>query len=178
MTTNSIFEWLLETLIQNIVMLGAILTMLICLFKTGQWTGIVNARLDHLEKRFDSFENRITEKLESIFRLLPRPVFEGQSPVRLTDFGREISKTASAAEWAKTQVQDQVDLEKATGKQEFEIYDLCFGHVSAMFDDADDRTFSDIVRKGAYDCGTSTDVVPKVYQIELRDALTRTIEEG
>jgi len=162
MTTNSIFEWLLETLIQNIVMLGAILTMLIC-----------------LEKRFDSFENRITEKLESIFRLLPRPAFEGQSPVRLTDFGREISKTASAAEWAKTQVQDQVDLvEKATGKQEFEIYDLCFGHVSAMFDDADDRTFSDIVRKGAYDCGTSTDVVPKVYQIELRDALTRTIEEG
>ena len=56
-----------------------------------------------------------------------------------------------------------------SGKQEFEIFELCVECVSGQFQE--DSDFQIKIRKGAYEIGTDVEQVKKVYEVELRNAL-------
>ena len=161
-------EWASEILpwVIGSVVVGSVI------FGIGNWYGAVNSD----RKSFKTFMDKVGSDLEDIrasiqkiFYLLPRPAVESNSPVRLTDFGKEIANNVFAEEWATRQVLFLADATK--GKPEFEVFDLCVDHVDKMFKEDDD--FNATVRKGAYDCGASKEDVLKVYHVVLRDAVLK-----
>ena len=110
----------------------------------------------------------IREKLYSILERLPLPpgVSPG-SPMRLTNFGKKVSASLSIGEWAA----DHAELLKndASGKPEFEVFEMCVEHVSGQFDE--DLNFQRTIREGAYEQSTDVENVKKICEVELRDAL-------
>ena len=69
-------------------------------WRAARWTGQVDSELGGLK----NFMEEIRADIKMVFHKLPPPgVAEGQSPARLTDFGKEVSQTigteAEAWEW-------------------------------------------------------------------------------
>jgi len=146
-------------------------------WKAAVWHACVNRD----RKKFDTFITKVGDDLKeirndikSIFQKLPSDAVAGHSPVQLTDFGKKIAKSVKSSDWANQHAPCLI--QQAHGKAEFEIFEICTEYISKTFEKEDD--FNAIVRKGAYDCGTSTIDVMKVYQVELRDAVLKLISEG
>ena len=120
-------------------------------------------------------KNEFKDVREDIKRILIRlsPAASGESPLQLTDFGRTISKDASATEWAKEEAAGLVELSK--GKEEFEIFEMCIDFVSQRY--AENNDFKRFVKSTAYRFGTDSNVVLDVYQIELRDQILELLPE-
>ena len=111
---------------------------------------------------------QVEEKITNIpERLLSPAVVETNSPIKLSDFGRKISANLSVDRWAANHALRLVD--KASGKQEFEIFEMCVKYVADQFDS--DLNLNKNSRKGAYEVGTDVEKVKRVYAVELRDAL-------
>ena len=111
---------------------------------------------------------RVEANIAHIPEHLPPPaVVETNSPVRLSNFGMKISANLSVDKWAVEHAACLVD--KASGKQEFEIFEMCVEYVAGQFDN--DPDLNRYFRKGAYEIGTGVEQVKQVYEVELRDAL-------
>lgn len=153
--------------------LTVVITATAAVFKFGKWVGAVNADrgafktfMERVEGKFDKIEERLAE----IFgRLPPPPATVSASPIQLTDFGREISSTGSADDWAHANAYRLA--KEAADKEEFEVFDLCVAYVEKVF--AEDQDFQRSVRATAYQHGTETEQVLRVYQVVLRDYLLR-----
>ena len=110
------------------------------IFAIGRWVGAVN----HDRKSFDAFMKEVRDDIKEILtRLSPPPPVASLSPVQLTDFGKKISATVNASKWAEEQAPDLV--EAASGKEEFEVFDICVDHVSKAFED--DPDFQKVVQE-------------------------------
>lgn len=123
-------------------------------------------RQDMIQFRGDLTE--IREKLYSILERLPSPPgLAPGSPMRLTNFGKKVSDSLSIGEWAA----DHAELLKndASGKPEFEVFEMCVEHVSGQFDE--DLKFQRTIREGAYEQSMDVENVKKICEVELRDAL-------
>ena len=120
------------------------------------------------QRTFGESLKQVEEKITNIpERLLSPAVVETNSPIKLSDFGRKISANLSVDRWAADHALRLVN--KASGKQEFEIFEMCVKYVADQFDsDLDLNKYS---RKGAYEVGTDVEKVKRVYAVELRDAL-------
>ena len=143
------------------VVVGLTATLGFALFKAIRWTASTDNRLDTLE----GLVKEIREDIKRIFDRLPKSAVESASPVQLTEFGKEISATAGAKAWAEKHAPNLVD--EATGKPEFEVYEMCVWHFMQQLDD--DPMLVRTIRSAAYDHGTNEDEVRKVYEVELRD---------
>ena len=97
---------------------------------------------------------------------------EAQSPLKLSKFGRKISESLSVDNWAADRAVCLAN--KASEKQEFEIFEMCAEYVGDQFDS--DLDFNRNFRKGAYEVGTDVEQVKKVYAVELRDALLAVLD--
>ena len=116
---------------------------------------------------------QVEEKISNIPEHLPLPaVVEAQSPLQLSKFGKKISDNLSVDKWAADHALCLVD--KASEKQEFEIFEMCMEYVGDQFDN--DLNFNRNFRKGAYEVGTDVEQVKKVYAVELRDALLALLD--
>ena len=159
-------EWVTNTPWWAVV--GLTVTIGYAVIKFARWTSRVDNRLDTLT---ETIRDGLAEVRADIKKILERPAnrvaVEGQSPVQLTDFGREISATGQANEWARTHAPKLVA--DAKGKEEFELFDLCVAYIEGRF--KDDPDFARTVRATAYQHGTDAEQVLKVYQVELRDRL-------
>jgi len=112
----------------------------------------------------------IQEKIVEIFgRLPPLNTTEADSPIRLTEKGREISEHLGAKDWAKESV-DQL-LSQTKDKEEFEIFDICSNHVDETF--KGDDNFNRKVRSASYDYGYASDneQILIIFKVELRDEI-------
>ena len=137
-------------------------------FKFGGWKG----RVDSDRATFNAFMTEIRKNItEILLRLSPTPTATSASPIRLTDFGREISRELDVKVWAASQAEPLLD--RARGKQEHEVYDFCIEHVQAQSDK--DEALRNTIRAGAYQHGIDAAQVQRVYVIELRDELLRRI---
>ena len=116
---------------------------------------------------------QVEEKISNIPEHLPSPsVVEAQSPIQLSKFGKKISENLSVDKWAADHAVSLVD--KASEKQEFEIFEMCVEYVGDQFDN--DLNFNRNFRKGAYEVSTDVEQVKKVYAVELRDALLALLD--
>ena len=116
---------------------------------------------------------RVEANISHIPEHLPPPaVVETNSPIRLSNFGTKISANLSADKWAAEHAACLAD--KASGKQEFEIFEMCVEYVAGQFDN--DPDLNRYFRKGAYEIGTGVEQVKKVHEVELRDALLALLD--
>ena len=129
-------------------------------FRFGGWVG----RVDSDRTAFKEFMTEIRKDIaEILLRLSPTPTATAASPVRLTDFGREISRELDVKAWAMIEAEPLLD--QARGKQEHEVYDLCIDYVQAQSDK--DEALRNTIRASAYRHGIDTAQVQRVYVIEL-----------
>ena len=137
----------------------------------GEWIGAVNSD----RAAFKEFMSRIEGKIDRIFERLAQPqTSERGSPIRLTDFGKQISRELQVKAWVSAQV--AALLTQAQGKQDYEVYDLCTDHVQSRVDE--EKTLRDAIRANAYQHGIDMAQVQRVYVIELRDAILKHLQIG
>ncbi|MYC62948.1 MAG: hypothetical protein F4X16_08975 [Caldilineaceae bacterium SB0661_bin_34] len=99
------------------IALGAVL------FVTGRWVGGVN---EHRNTVKDILAE-MREDIKNILKRIPPSTVASESPLRLTDFGQDISEQLDAGTWAQrtaAELRDEVE-----GKQDFEVQDFCFTYV-------------------------------------------------
>jgi len=136
----------------------------------SKWEGSVEARLVHLEKFLEKIDlkiDKITDKILPLFSHVSRKVIGSDSPLRLTDFGKEIAEKLNADHWAD-QLAETVK-EEVKGKEPYNIQEFSFKYVQ------DDDHYSDedrqFIRNVAYEKGVSENQVREVIGIELKDKL-------
>lgn len=135
-----------------------------------KWMGSVDAKLSQFEISIQDIKNDIRSLTSNIFDISYRmgsKVADKQSPVRLTDFGQEISKNLDAPNWVK-KISDVVQHE-VKGMEPYDIQEFSFQYVQ------DDTHYSDenrrLIRDIAYEQGISEFEVRQVLGIELMDRL-------
>ena len=159
---------MVEWLANNYPTVLIIVTGGVLIFGIGKWVGAVNTDRASLKE----FMTEVREKLDKIFERLPRQTVSPGSPIRLTDFGREVSRNLEVADWANEQASGLVD--RARGRPEYEIQDLCEKHIEEVYER--DEALQETMRAGAYAHGTQVEKIRDVYMIELRDTLFRILQ--
>ena len=139
------------------------------LIKLGMWIGAVNTD----RESFRAFMEEVRGDIKKILGRVPAQTVERGSPLRLTEFGEEISRKLDVKTWALNEAMAQ--FERVDRKEHYEVHDFCIEHVQMQFDLGDE--FYVRVRAGAYDNGTTVKNVQDVFVIELRDALLRLMGE-
>ena len=92
-------------------------------FKAGTWKG----GMDDFRKMVGESIKTIQEDIKKILERLPRPAVAGESPLRLTDFGRTLSNDIGGHAWAQDTATKVVD--NVRGKQPYEVQEYCFDYV-------------------------------------------------
>ena len=140
----------------------------------ARWSG----KLDGWVKEIDGFKadtkdalNRIHDDIKKILASQPRNVLAGTSPVRLTDLGKEVSKSVTAAVWAEKEASKLAgDLQ---GKTAYEVQEYCFGYMKECeLAPDDDRA----AKECAFEHGIKLEQVLDVFAIELRDRLLHILQ--
>ena len=141
----------------------------------GKWVGgmeefrkTVGRSIDEIKADIDKIKadiDKINAVIKEIFKRLPPVPITGESPVRLTDFGKKISDRLEAKEWAQ-QLAPSLS-SQIQGKAEFEIYEFCGDYLQENLSEAWERK----IAAGAYEFATDKNAVLSVLKVELRDAL-------
>ena len=154
----------LQVLALTSTAIGILLTLLVICFKVGEWKGSV----DKDRQKFNQFITEMREKIGDIINRLPsRRLLEEQSPLRLTDLGREIGQEIGAREWAANMVAHlKTEVER---KSPYQLQDFCFDFVKTKLELTPEQTAR--VESSAYSHGMKIEKILDVLVIELRDAL-------
>lgn len=107
----------------------------------------------------------IREDIKKILGRLPNPSVEGGSPLRLTEFGEEISQRLDARSWAAETASDL--LPETLGMQAFQVDEFCETYVRESLDEE----WSTKVGQCAYELGTPRDTILAALRVVLRDEL-------
>ncbi|MCY4672312.1 MAG: hypothetical protein OXD43_00855 [Bacteroidetes bacterium] len=143
----------------------------------GIWKGSVDAdRANFKEfmreirediKEINGKIDKINDALRDIFSRLPAKIETTQSPLGLSDLGKDVSKDLDAVSWAN-KTADMVQ-DKVKGKEAYQIQRFSFEYA-----DRDDHYTDEErnqIHRIAYDRGISEEQVRRVLGIELRDKL-------
>ena len=136
-----------------------------------RWQGKVDEKLtglDELKKVVGEIQKNVSE----ILGRFPRQTFASQSPPKLTDFGKKISKELDVENWLNEHLFKIK--EKLESKEEFEIFEECLAYVVDL--EEKDSNFKRIIASTAYNHGIDDDQIRKIYQIELRDRILASID--
>ena len=72
--------------------------------KTGMWIGNVNSDQDNFKKFMGDVKEDLHEIRAGVWQLLGKPLpLERGSPLRLTDYGKDIAAKLNATTWASTE---------------------------------------------------------------------------
>ena len=159
-----------QTLADNYVYIVVGLAVVGLVFAAGRWVGHVNSD----RASFKEFMKEVREKFDRIVeRLPPPPIVSSESPVRLTDRGREISRKYGVEQWVSREVPRL--MAGVRGKPDYEIHDQCMAHVRSLF--GRDEALRNRMRAAAYESGIEVEQIQKIYAVELRDALLTNLEQ-
>ena len=151
-----------------------LIAVFVLLFKTGRWSGKVEADHTGLQRSLDDHKNtlssfmaEIRDDIKQILTRLPPATVAGASPLTLTDLGKSVSQAIGGSTWAELAAITLA--ERAQGKQPQEIQELCFTYVTKEYtpDDAMDAR----IMTAAYENGIEREQILRVLAIELRDRL-------
>ena len=167
----------------------AVIAIIGLIWQGGRWTGRIEnglkslgermgAKLTRLEARIDTglktlrdeMRHEHAETRRTLDTLLLRvgvgaPSTAGNSPLKLTEFGKKIEAMIEPAEWV-TVTRERLRPE-TDGLEPFEIDALCQRHVGSSLDTEWQRR----VARTAYELGTDNRAVEDVLRVLLRDAL-------
>ena len=147
----------------------AVLTLAGILVKGGMWIGSVNADRKSFRKSLGDLAHEIREDIKKILsRLPPAPISAG-SPLRLTDFGRQIADQIKAEEWSRRLCASGALQKAVEEKSPYEIQEFCLNYAQSELD-YDDLQL-DLLRRCAFDSGSDVEAVKRVLGFVLRDRL-------
>lgn len=147
-------------------------------FFIGRWVGRINQKVDDVNENLNttnttlnSFMKEVRNDIKTILGRLPPPTLGHNSPLRLTDLGREVSRELEATAWAQHLV---VALQgELSGKPDYEVHEFCFDYVR---DYQPAPEMDSQIKACAYEHGIDREAVLNVLAIELRDALLVKLE--
>ncbi|MCY3628508.1 MAG: hypothetical protein F4065_07425 [Rhodothermaceae bacterium] len=139
------------------------------IFHVSRWSGSVDTKLSHLEE----FMKKLDRKFDRIRDQLPAPnVMVGRSPLRLTEFGNDISKKIDGVNWASRIAETLTD--HIQGKEAYDIQEYSFDYVLNKIKLSEEQL--SLIRNVAYKKGIPEKGVRQVLGIELRDKLLDIME--
>ena len=143
---------------------AAVIAMLIAvgtaLFRGGHWIGKVDSQLSSISTAIEE----IRSDIKNIFRRI-QPVVQGESPLVLTDYGKDLADKLDSKELAEGLAPLLVG--PTQGMEEFEVYDYCVSYLEKSLTEEWSREVS----RRAYDIGINAGVAKEVLAIVLRDEL-------
>ena len=142
---------------------GAIYGAVRILLSVGEWKGRNDGSVSAIKEAIQTIQGDI----KSILERLPRPEVVGDSPLRLTDFGRTLSEGIGGHDWAQEVARQLAD--NVQGKEAYEVQDYSFEYAANEENHTDE--FLQKMRICAYNNGTQVEAVRRVLGVELRDAL-------
>ena len=116
----------------------------------------------------------IRDDIKQIFSRLPPVPVSNESPLQLTDLGKNISSTLKGRDWAKRTASELV--KQIQDKKPFEIQEFCFDYVQKEFKPTSDQ--DERIRACAYENGLKREQVLEVLVIELRDAILVLVNDN
>ena len=152
-------EWNPVYILAGLAVVGALLGI-------GKWIGAVNTD----RESFKEFMNEIRADIKKIFQRLPPSPVTGNSPLRLTDFGKEIADKFGAFEWARELAPELVD--GVRGKEPFEVDEFSRKYVNDNWTTRWRRK----VMECSYEMGTGMNNVLTVMSVVLREELLRLMD--
>ena len=138
----------------------------------SEWRGKVDSDRDAFKKFIEEMRTDIREiraDIKRIFQILPPATATTQSPLRLTDLGKEISEFIEARAWASELAKQLTN--EAEGKDAYEIQELARNRCNRNMDMSELRAA--LCRRAAFQHGLKLDQVFGVLGIELRNILLR-----
>ena len=146
----------------SVALLTAILALIAAAFKFGSWYGEVNS--DRI--LFKEFMAEVRKDINNILIRLPPLPTTGESPIRLTELGEQISKDIDAKDWAAEMARELIG--QTEGMNPFEIQTISFDHAKKF--EPDDALLTKM-QLSAFESGIDLDGVRSVLGVELRDCL-------
>ena len=144
---------------------GAVL-LIAGLMKFATWKGGVDEHRNEINRTLRDLMAEIRDDIKTILGRLPSPSVAVGSPRRLTELGKEISRTLGLSSWADRAAADL--REQVGGKSAYEIQESCFEYVRSLSpDEAQDAAIKDC----AFENGIEVRDVLDVLAVELRDRL-------
>ena len=111
----------------------------------------------------------------NIYKIFPsEKTVEENSPIQLSELGREVSNEIDASNWAQKHALQLIS--SSRDKEEFEIFDSCVDYVDDKFQS--DQSFYKTIRSTAYNRSISNSSILKVFQVELRNHIIKLLEEN
>lgn len=143
------------------------------LVKAGMWIGSMNEHKSTVVDFMADIRKDLRQLRLDVGKLLGKPVpIKTDSPLALTDYGKELSEKLDAVNWAKMEA---VSLRSQdTGTEPFEIEEFSFEYVRKEYPTVRDLARS--LRAAIYEHGLDRDHVYDVLALELRDELIRRSE--
>lgn len=133
----------------------------------GRWV----ARIEANQDTFKEFMREIRDDIKKIFSRLPPAPVSASSPLRLTDFGKQIEEHLNARDWARSLAPTLSN--EVAGKQPFEIDAFSKAYVHGELEE----DWNVKVASCAYEFGIDRDGVLSVLRVVLRDALLSEVSE-
>ncbi len=117
----------------------------------AKWAARIETEVSHLQRDVKDIKSGLDKLQEYIYSLFGAPAAYSKSPLKLTEFGKELSHYINAKDWAKGKA---VELStKTKGKEPFEIHEISEKYVKHMFQ-SDNETARD-VKRTSYEKGTT-----------------------
>ena len=127
--------------------------------------------VDGLKSNVDGLESNVGVLNSSVAILVSKKVDESQSPTRLNNLGKSISKEIQGKEWAKDVTAQNI--EQHRGKQPYDIQKFAFTHAFS-FDYS--KGMTEQMKQSAWENCVPIEIIIRVLSFELRDALLDLLE--
>jgi len=108
----------------------------------------------------------VRDDLKKILARLPPRVFAGESPIELTDLGKNISTRLNGKDWAEEHTGPL--RERVKGKEPYTVQEMCFEYAKGY---EPGEEMERMIQTIGYENGIKREDVPDVLALELRDRL-------
>lgn len=165
-------SWLVDNAIVIIAILGCIgalgtfaTFMLKFGLKVGEWKGSVDTDMN----AFKTFMQEIKDDIKTILLRLPAPTRSHESPIKLTDLGKQIVEDVRPERWIERYAQEL--LPETMDRSLYQIQELAFSFADEKLNQKLDASFIKEIEDSAFRRGISVDEVMKALGVVLRDKI-------
>lgn len=138
------------------------------LWRIARWTHKTDQGLKDLPKAVRRIQKdlaAVRKRVEKLFSEMPRQPVASNSPMQLTEFGEEISKSLKAEDWAaatRNGLFDEVD-----GMEPYEVDEFCAKYVKERLNEE----WRKRIAACAYQFGIEREGIESVLRVVLRNKL-------
>lgn len=143
---------------------GVLLSVLVIYGRIAAWYGEVNSD----RKSFKEFMKEVRDDIKELLERIPKRTFASQSPVSLTDYGKEVAESMGAPDWAERLAPEL--MREFTGAKAYEVDEFATKYVAEGSENLTEE-WETRIAECAYQFGLKREEVRTVLRIVLRQAI-------